>query len=281
MNPHSRLSVAFLRDHPEDAAHILEDFPAENAAQLLSVTSPAVAEHLIEHLSPGYAVECLLSIAPSTVGQIFARLDPELQVKLLRQLDFDQRESLLDTVQSGQADAIRRLLPYNEGTAGSLMEAPLANVPEDLSVRDAIRRIKRIRSGLKFYIYVTNANGQLTGVITLHELINARQTITIGQVMHRHVVSLSPAQSLVTVFNSPYWLEYHALPVTDSNNVLLGVIRQKGMRRFQEQSLHVDAVNSGLGALVTVSELFSVTAAQMLGVLVSIGTSPTDREYHE
>ena len=281
MNPHSRLSVAFLRDHPEDAAHTLEDFPAENAAKLLSATSPAVAEHIIEHLSSGYAVECLLSIEPSTVGQIFARLDPALQVKLLRQLDYDQRESLLGSLQSGQADAIRRLLPYNEGTAGSLMEAPLANVPEDLSVRDAIRRIKRIRRGLKFYIYVTNANGQLTGVMTLHELINAQQTLAVGQVMHKHVVSLSPDQSLITVFNSPYWLEYHALPVTDSNNVLLGIIRQKGMRRFQEQSLHVDTVNSGLGTLVAVGELFSITATQLLGAMVSIGTSPTSQDYHE
>jgi uncharacterized membrane protein YeiH len=92
------------------------------------------------------------------------------------------------------------------------------------------------------------------------------------------VVSLSPAQSVLTVLNSPYWLEYHALPVTDENNVLLGVIREKGMRRFQEQSLHADAVSSGLGTFMAVGELFSVTAGHLLAALIATGTSLPKRD---
>ena len=278
MNPYSRLSTAFLREHPVASAHVLEDFPAEHAAKFLAAASPVTTEHIFEHFTPDFAVSCLLSMEPPAAGQIFSQLLSDLQIMLLRQLDRDKREPLLNTLQPDLAASLRRLLPYHDGTAGALMEAPLASVPEDLSIRDTLKRIKRIRRGMKFYVYVTNANGQLTGVLTLHELINARPTSITSQVMHKHVVSLSPAQSLQTVFTSPYWQEYYALPVTDENNVLLGVIRQKGMLRFQELSLHASAASSGLGTFIAVGELFAVTAGHLLATLIATGASLTKRD---
>ncbi|MGB5427346.1 MAG: CBS domain-containing protein [Gammaproteobacteria bacterium] len=280
MNPHSRLGAIFLRSQPAAAARILEDFPAESAAQYLTVANPLTAKYVIEHFSPGFAASCLSAIEPQAAGQLFSLLLTDLQIMLLRQLDRGTRESLLSALRPDRAASLRRLLPYPEGTAGALMEAPLASVPEELSVREAVKRIKQIRRGMKFYVYVTTAVGQLTGVLTLHELISAPSAALVKQKMHRHIISLSPAQSILTVFNSPYWQEYHALPVTDENNMLLGVIRQKSMRRFQEASFHTGAVNNGLGTFVAVGELFAVTAGQLLATLIATGTSLTHRDPH-
>ena len=281
MSAHSRLGAAFLRDHPAAAAKVLEDFPSESVAKLLADANPVTAGHIIEHFTPGFAASCLVDLGTATAGQLFARFLPDFQIMLLRQLEREKREPLLNALQPELAASIRRLLPYPDGTAGALMEAPLASVPEELSVRNALKRVKRIRNGMKFYTYVVNAKGQLTGVLTLHELINAPQSGTVGQVMHRHVISLSSTQSKRTVLNSPYWQEFHALPVTDENNLLLGVIRQKSLRRFQEQSHQVGAVSGGLGAFVAVGEVFSITAAQLLGALIASGNSLTQRDQND
>lgn len=277
MNPHSRLGATFLRSQPAAAARVLEDFPVESAAQYLSVANPLTAKNVIEHFSPGFAASCLSAIEPRAAGQLFSQLLPDLQIMLLRQLDRDTRESLLSALRPDQAVSIRRLLPYPEGTAGSLMEAPLASVPEELSVREAVKRIKQIRRGMKFYVYAANTAGQLTGVMTLHELISAPPAAHVSEIMHRHIISLSPAQSILTVFNSPYWQEYHALPVTDENNILLGVIRQKSMRRFQEATFHANAVSNGLETFAAVGGLFAITAGHLLATLISTGTSLTHR----
>lgn len=273
MNPLSRLSATFLRDHPDAAAHVLEDFPAESSAKYLAVTNPLTARRVIEHFTPGYAASCLNSIEPQTAGQIFSQLLPDLQVMLLRLLDHDKRQSLLSALRPEQAASVQGLLPYPDGTAGALMEAPLASVPEQLPVRDALRRIKRIRRGMKFYVYAASGTGQLSGVLTLHELINAPPGSRIEQVMQRRVISLSPAQSMLTVFNSPYWQEYHALPVTNDNNVLIGVIRQKAMRRLQEQLHQSGPVSNALGTFTALGGLFAVTAGQLLAILIALGTS--------
>jgi magnesium transporter len=277
VNPYSRLSAAFLKDHPVAAARALEEFPAEQVAALLSTSSLSATRRVIEHFTPGYVASCLEALEPVKAGPIFSQLQPHAQILVLRQLDRNYRESLLGAIQPDLAASLRRLLPYPDGTAGTLVETPLASVPEELSVRDTLRRIKRLKNGMKFYIYAINSRGQLTGVLTLHELINAPPAKTIAQVMHRHMVSLSPLQSLQTAIHSPYWQEYHALPVTDENGILLGVIRQKGIRRYLERSAQVGATNSTVGILMIIGELFAVTAGHLLSALISTGRSLTER----
>ena len=280
MNPLARLGAAFLKDHPEAAAGVLEDFSAENVARFLAATSPATAEQIIRHFTPAFAANCLLVGEPAAAGSIFAQLPPDFQVMILRQLEGAKRDLLLSTLSPDLSTSLRRLLPYPEGTAGAVMEAALASVPEELAVRYAMKRIKRMRRGMRFYVYATNQQGQLTGVLTLHELINALPSSSIAQAMSRPVIRLSPLEPLASVINSPYWQEFHALPVTDDDNVLLGVIRQKNVWRFQEQAVQLGTVSGSLGAFVAVGELFSVSAGHLLAALIATGASLTKYRQH-
>ena len=273
MNPYSRLSAVVLKNQPATAARVLENFPPEDVARFLAAASPATAAGVVRHFTPGFAAACLVALQPATACRVLEPLPQDLQVMLLRQLGREEREPLLREMPADHAASLQRLLPYPDGTAGALMEAPLARVPEELPVRDALKRIKRNRRGMKFYLYATNAVGQLTGVLTLHELINAPPNGTISQVMHRHVVSLSPGVSIRAVLDSPYWQEYHALPVTDGDRVLLGVIRQKSLRRFEEQAVQTGVFSGGLGTVIAAGELFSGTALQLLSALIAAGTS--------
>jgi magnesium transporter len=281
MNPHTRLGAAFLKNHAAPAARVLENFPADSVARHLSIQYPSDAVPVIEHFTPAFAASCLATLETATAARLLSLLNPELQITLLRQLEHNTRESLLNALQPDLAVTLRRRLPYAEGTAGALMEAPLASVPEELTVRNALKRIKRIRQGMKFYVYVTNTRGQLTGVLTLHELITSQPARSAGQVMHRQVVSLSPEQSIRSIINSPYWQEYHAMPVTDENSLLLGVIRQKSLRRFQEHAAQVGTLGGALATLITVGELFSVTAGHLLTTLVATATPLTRRDRHD
>ncbi len=275
MNPYSRLSAAALKSQPATAAQVLEGYSADNVARFLAAASPATAGQVIGHFTPGFSAHCLTVLEPVTAGRIFSQLLPDYQVIVLRQLEHDTREALLDTLQPELVASLRRLLPYPEGTAGAVMEAPLASVPEELPVRHAIKRVKRIRRGMKFYLYATNSKGQLTGVLTLHELINTLPSSNISQVMNRHVASLSPTQPLAAVLDSPYWKDFHALPVADENDVLLGVIRQKSLRQLQEQTVRSGTVADGLNAFLSVGQLFSITAAQLLATMIASGASLT------
>ena len=278
MNPYSRLSTTFLAKHSAAAAHVLEGHIADDVAKLLLTVNPATARNVIAHFTPGFAAACLTTIEPAVAGSLFQQLPMEFQILVLRQIEHDRREPLLNELEANLAASLRRRLPYPDGTAGALMQASLTSIPEQLSVRHAIKRVKRIRSGMKFYIYIVNDNGQLRGVLTLHELVSALSSKTVGQVMHRHVISLSPFQSVQSVIDSPYWQDYYALPVVDEDDLLLGAIRHKSLRRLQEQSVQVDGLSQGMGTVLAVGELFAVAATHLLAALITTGKSLSQRD---
>jgi magnesium transporter len=204
---------------------------------------------------------------------LLVSLDLELQMRVLRRLDAGQRDDLLRDLKPELAATLRRVLRYPDDTAGALMEAPLASVPDDISVREALKRVRRVRRGLKFYVYVVNGQEQLTGVVTLHELLNAPAARRVSDIMVRKVVSLRAGETMPLVAQSPYWRNYNALPVTDQDGVLVGVIRQRNLRRFLDSRQVLNGPGSGVGVVLSVGELFSVTAGQLLSTLMSAAMS--------
>jgi len=269
MSLHSRLGVAFADAHPAEAAGVLQRLPVEKAAPLLLSLQPRAMERLLEQLPADFAAECLLALERSAACRLLVSLDLELQMRVLRRLDARQRDDLLRDVKPELAATLRRILRYPNDTAGALMEAPLASVPHDISVREALKRVRRVRRGLKFYVYVVNGQQQLTGVLTLHELLNAPAARPVSDIMTRKVISLAAGETMAVVAESPYWHKYNALPVTDQDGVLVGVIRQRNLRRFLDSRQMLNGPGSAVGVILSVGELFSVTAGQLLSTLMS------------
>ena len=269
MNLHTRLGLAFADAHPAEAAAVLEKLPVEKVAPLLLALKADALEQLLEQLPADFAAECLLALDAPAAGRLLLALDLELQVRVLRRLEGPQRDKLLRDLQPELAATLRRILRYPDDTAGALMEAPLASVPEHVSVREALKRVRRVRRGLKFYVYIVNSQQQLVGVVTLHELLNASPSRCIGEVRRHNVVSLASAESMLVVAENPFWRLYGALPVTDQDGVLVGVIRQRNVRRFLDSRQVLNGPGSGVGVILSVGELFSVTAGQLLSTLVS------------
>jgi magnesium transporter len=273
MNLHTRLGLAFADAHPAEAAAVLQKLPVEKAAPLLLSLQPQAMERLLEQLPADFAAECLLTLDQAAACRLLVSLDLELQVRVLRRLDAGQRDGLLGDLNPELAATLRRILRYPDDTAGAVMEAPLASVPDDISVREALKRVRRVRRGLKFYVYVVNSQEQLIGVVTLHELLNASASRAVADIMVRKVVSLPAGEAMPVVAESPYWRKYNALPVTDQDGVLVGVIRQSKLRRFLDSRQILNGPGSGVGVILGVGELFSVTAGQLLSTLMSAAMS--------
>ena len=192
MNLYARLGNAFLKAHPLEAARVLEDFPADRATQLLASAGPGIPEAVMQAFSPGFAANCLAMLDPGPAARLLAGTQIDAQIELLRQLDIPQREAILHELQPEVSMPLRRMLPYPDNTAGALMQAPLLSVPEDLSVRAALKRAKRARREMKIYIYVTDGAGRLRGVMTLHELLNAPPGRTVEEVMQSRESACRP-----------------------------------------------------------------------------------------
>lgn len=240
------LSEAFIESHPEEAARILERFSPKELAQLFRDLAPGRAAAVLERLEVHQAVRCLAFLSPEETGALISPLALHVSARLLRRMEPQRQEALLASLPSETSSPLRLLLQYPEGTAGTYMDPLVLSLSADLSVGDALRRIRRSSQHLIYYLYIVDQAHVLKGVISLRELMLARHKAQLQSVMHAPVVRLSARADRATIVHHPGWQRFHKMPVVDDRGVLVGVMRYKTLRWLEGRQ---ESPGWGQGAL--------------------------------
>jgi magnesium transporter len=129
--------------------------------------------------------------------------------------------------------SLRRLLENEPHTAGALMDPLVLALPEDLSAAEALERIRREPEHAMYYIYIVDADGRLTGVVNVRELMLAANDSLLRNIMAAKPDSLPAHAGREAIVSHPAWQKVHALPVVDRQGELLGAIRYEIVRRLE------------------------------------------------
>jgi magnesium transporter len=205
---------------PEQAAASLEEVPAAAAAGALALMTPAAA------------AACLRIIREEPAAELIRSLSEAAAVRILRGLEEGDRERLLAAAPD-RAGRLRRLARYAEGTAGAFMDPEVGAWPEDLSASEVRSHLRRDARRLRYYLYVTDREQRLLGVLTLRQLTAAPAGQTLGSLMHRPVEHLGVRDGRRAVVAHPGWRRFAALPVTESSGILAGVLTYEAVRRLE------------------------------------------------
>ncbi len=188
----------------------------KSAARLLSEESDARIAELLSLMHPGAAVE-ILDHFPDARRQSIAAAAPKNGAQLW----------LLDH-------------QFDEGSVGRLMERALAVFRPETTVQQVIDSLRDlIRNTFVVYVFVTDSEGKLVGVVAFRELLFARKDQALAEVMIRSPFSLRPEAELVDAMREVVTRHYPAYPVCDGEGRLLGLVR--GQVLFQQQAFEISA----------------------------------------
>ena len=147
-------------------------------------------------------------------------------VDILNELNNKERESYLEMMDSETADEINELLSYAEYTAGAIMTTEYVSILESSTVRSAMAVMRKEAPTAEtiYYIFVVNDEHQLTGVMSLRDLIIADEDALIRDIMSERIVSvqLTTDQEEAAQIMKDY--NFLALPVINEAGVLQGII---------------------------------------------------------
>jgi Mg/Co/Ni transporter MgtE len=103
---------------------------------------------------------------------------------------------------------------------------------ESTQVREVMTDFRRIARDMDIimYVYVTDEQDELKGVVDLRELIAAEPEQTLGQIMTENVISLSPENTLSDAVDTFARYSFRAVPVTDEQNRLVAVVSFNDIR---------------------------------------------------
>ena len=220
-----RAGVAML--HPADIAELLDALEEPELKQrIFTALAPDLASEVFSFASPLTQEELTQELSNAALGDIVERLDSDDAVDLLATLPKEQVRAVLDQVPQELSAEMAQLLRYPADTAGGIMQTEHVEVPEGVTVTQAI---EMIRSHIEevpdiHNVFVVDGARHLVGILPLRKLILARPDEPVEKAMDRQVISarVDLDQEQVAQLFKRYDLV--SLPVVDAQGILLGRI---------------------------------------------------------
>lgn len=117
-------------------------------------------------------------------------MSPDDRARLFDELPAKVVNRLLEQLSLAERQATAQLLGYEADTAGRIMTLELISLKENFTISQALERIRNFAnaSEMIYYLYVTDTERRLTGIVSLRELVTSEPEQIIGEIMTRDVV---------------------------------------------------------------------------------------------
>lgn len=220
--PQTRLSE--LR--PADLADIIEQMSASEGRDILNTLETSVAAEALEEMEPAKQAAILDEISSERASDLLEALPPDEAADILGDLPDAKAQELLSLMQPEEAAPLRELLKYNEHSAGGIMNPEVFRLRVDLTAEQTIEKLRQeAPTGESiYYLYVTDGDDHLVGVLSLRDLVTAPPATPIRDLMRSKVikVDVNADQADVAELISRY--DLLAIPVVDKDDELQGIV---------------------------------------------------------
>lgn len=212
--------------HTIDIFDIMEHLEEDMKIKLFEVLPLDVAASILEESDAQFFSSTLSKIDIDHRKNILELMSLDDMADILSQLEEGEIENIMELLSKEDADDIKELLIYEEESTGGIMTTGYIEVNKDMTAKEAIEHMRNHAEEAEtiYYIYVVDNAEKLVGVLSLRELITARDSSIIEDLMSENIISVyvdedrEEAVRLVSKYN------LIAIPVIDRQKRLKGII---------------------------------------------------------
>ena len=213
---------------PLDIAEIIEDLSDKDDIILFRLLSREEAKNTFQYLSHDKQEQIIEGLAKnvSRVSALLNDLEPDDRTAFFEELPGKITQRLLQLLSPEERSIATRLLGYPEDSIGRLMTPEFVAVKPEYTVAQALNHIREFGrdSETLNLIYVIDDNWKLIDDIRIREIILARPDQLIKDLMDDHFVALNAQDDQETSIRVFQDQDRVALPVVDSEGLLLGIV---------------------------------------------------------
>jgi CBS domain-containing protein/sporulation protein YlmC with PRC-barrel domain len=211
---------------PVDLADILEELDHEQRLVLFSQLETEHASDTLEEINPNVQRALISSLEKKHVASLINEMTPGQAADVLAILPWWDVKAILKLMDSNKAKKIKEIIDFHEEKIINFTTIRFLQVPPDMTVGQAKYGYPKLAKNMVviMYLYVVDDQDRLLGVIDIKELLKADDTAFLKDIMVEHVIRLSPENTLKEAATIFVRYGFRAIPVTDENNRLIGVV---------------------------------------------------------
>lgn len=209
-------------------AEIIADIPKSDQIILFRLLPQELAKETFKRLSHDEKEDIIegLAVNINVVTSLLNDLDPDDRTAFFEELPGEVSQRLMQILSDEEREITTKLLGFPKDSIGRLMTPEYVAVRPYYTVEQAINHIRKFGQDSETLnvIYIVDDNWKLIADIRIKEIILASANQTIGELSDNRVISLNAyddQEVAVKIFSDH---DRVALPVTDTNGTLLGIV---------------------------------------------------------
>src|SRR6267143_416934 len=216
------------RLHPVEIARLAEVFSYQQGAEIVESLDDETAAETLEEMAAERQAQILGDMDEERAADILEHMSPDEAADVLGDLPAEKAEDLLNRMEDDEQLEVAELLPYADDSAGGLMTTEFVTLPRDLTVGEALARLREMAEtpNMIYYLYVVPSENswKLEGVIALRSLILSESSAPLERVMRTELQVAHPDDAAVDVAQKIAEYNLLALPVVDETGDILGIV---------------------------------------------------------
>src|SRR5574337_678441 len=190
----TNLSKMLGRMHPADIAKVVTHLssPKEKREVFELVRGEMKRGQVLSELDGESTQQVLADLLHSDIAWLLKDLGPDDVAYILGFLPEERGKEILALMKAEDSTEVADILKYPKDTAGGIMTTEFFSLSEDATAQEAIRRLQQATDAeMVFYIYVTDKQERLVGVLSLRQLLTVPPATPLKNLMARDVISVT------------------------------------------------------------------------------------------
>lgn len=216
---------------PADIASALLDLPDDRMIEVAEELDDERLADVLEELPEEEQLDIIEELDDERAAEVLDLMEPDDAADLMANLPEERTEAILDLMDEEEADDLRRLMEYDEFTAGGLMTTEPIICAADNTVAEAMALIRRkeVAPVLAASVFVTlppyeTVTGRYLGVVHFQRMLRYPPHERLGNLLDTELEPVREDTSIAAIHRMLANYNLVALPVVDAENRLLGVV---------------------------------------------------------
>ena len=250
--------------HPADVADVLEELSAEEAVIAFDQLPTFEASEVLDEANSLLTAELIEKVDDERLAGLLDQLPMDDAAELLDDLPDDTSNRLLQMMDADEQREVRAILSYPEASAGRLMNQDVAVLRANWTIEQAFEYLRAlVDTETLHYLYVVDVIGRLVGVVPIRNLILAQPNALIGDISLPDISAANVLTDQEEIAEQIAKYDYTALPIVDSDYILLGVITVDDVLDILQEETTEDIQQLG-GSSPLEQPYFQVTVMTMV-----------------